>query len=374
MEATSTNPNGIAAREIAATHAASASSAEPAASTGNASADLAERAPPSCKLCGARTSPTLRSVPAVRSCPQCGIASLQNFPDRAGIESFYQDDYYSAETGARFLKAFELPFLLFRLLRYWSIARRAQAARRPADSAPAPGTSTAPPSAPSLLDVGCGRGDLLQLFQSRGWRALGTQLSRTAAQAARQHRGVEVVCGELPDLELEPGQFSVITFFHVLEHLPDPAPYLDRAHALLAKGGLLVVEVPDFSAPGFRVLGERCFCFDHPHHLIFFTPESLRGCLEAHGFHVEAQSRFSLEYSPYTTLQNWLNALPGTPNRLYRALMRNAEARRLRKSPWTWLHAALGGFLAPVAALVSFGAALRLWPGNTLRLYCRKQA
>ena len=75
-----------------------------------------------------------------------------------------------------------------------------------------------------------------------------------------------------------------------------------------------------------------------------------------------------------TTLQNWLNALPGTPNRLYRALMRNAEARRLRKSPWTWLHAALGGFLAPVAALVSFGAALRLWPGNTLRLYCRKQA
>ncbi|MBI4605527.1 MAG: class I SAM-dependent methyltransferase [Planctomycetes bacterium] len=307
----------------------------------------------SCHVCGAETSIAVHGPPAIVRCSACGLTALEAFPGDSERVASYQEDYYSAGTGARFLGPFEWVTSLLRTLRLQSILRRA----------PGPG---------AVLDVGCGRGDLLELFQRRGWRALGTQVSATAARAARELRGVEVLCGELPDLGLSPASFDVIAFFHVLEHLPRPDLYLQCAHALLAPGGLLVVEVPDCSSLAFRLLPLRNLCLDHPNHLFFFTPRSLRGLLERVGFHVVGESRFSLEHSPYTALQNLLNLLPGAPNRLYRSLMRNAEGRRLRRSPWTWVHGLAALCLALPALLASLLAVL-LPPGNTLRFYCRKR-
>lgn len=308
---------------------------------------------PACAACGGSVRPELPAPMATVVCVACGLEQLRELPSPAACESYYQEDYYTPETGARFLGVFEWPFQLFRRLRHASIQRRASRQG-------------------SILDVGCGRGDLLEVFKKQGWKVLGTQLSRTAARAAKETRGVDVVCGELPALELEAESFDVVTFFHVLEHLPEPGKYLQAAHRTLRADGLLVVEVPDCSSLGFRALKARSFTFDYPHHLLFFTPKSLRLLLARCGFEVEAVSRFSLEYSPYTTLQNMLNVLPGQPSRLYRALMRNADARALRRSPWTWMQALLGVLLAAPALLVSLSALL-LPGGNTLRMYCRKR-
>ncbi len=307
----------------------------------------------SCPVCGGALAPGLKGPPATVECDRCGMAALATIPSSEELASLYQEDYYSGETGARFLKPLEWPFLIFRWLRFRSISNRAA-------------------KAGTILDVGCGRGDLLEVFKRHGWRVLGTQLSTTAARAAKERRGVEVICGELPDLGLAEAQFDVVTFFHVLEHLSKPEAYLAAARSILADDGLLVVEVPDCSSPGFRLLGTRSFCFDYPHHLIFFIPKSLRMLLDLAGFEVIGESRFSIEYSPYTTLQNILNLLPGKPSRLYRAFMRNAEGRSLRRSPLTWLHALLGAALALPALLISLCACF--FPcGNTLRFYCRKR-
>jgi len=180
------------------------------------------------------------------------------------------------------------------------------------------------------------------------------------------------VVGELPELGLAPGSFDVITIFHVLEHLPEPAVYLACARDLLAEDGLLVVEVPNFRTWGFALLGRRNLCFDPPHHLHFLTPPALAALLERSGFRVEGRTFHSIEYSAFTTLQNWLNLLPGRPNRFYLALMGNPAGLALRRSPWTWAHALLACALAPLAVLASLpGAVLPL--GNTMRCYCRKE-
>jgi 2-polyprenyl-3-methyl-5-hydroxy-6-metoxy-1,4-benzoquinol methylase len=318
------------------------------------STDATADAPPRCNVCGGPATALLAGEPAVVRCSSCGLVSLGKFPSKAEQQARYQENYYDREKGERFLGAFERALRLFKKLRARAILRRM----------PGPG---------SLLDVGCGRGDLLELFQERGWRAVGTQVSQTAARAARTLRGVEVILGELPQLSLPEQSFHAITFFHVLEHLDRPSDYLRKAHDLLAPGGLLVVEVPNWESPGLRLLGRRGFCFDYPNHLVFFTPSSLRRLLDECGFEVEAESHFSLEYSPYTTLQNLLNALPGEPNRLYRALGLSAEARKFRMSPWTWLHALLAALMAAPAFLISL-TSLAFPAGNTLRLYCRKRA
>ena len=306
-----------------------------------------------CNLCGGKAAVVLDGAPTLVRCLECGLVSLDRFPPPAEREARYQGSYYSEERGERFLRVFELIVGFF-------ARRRMQAIRK---RAPGPGR---------ILDVGCGRGNLLERFQKNGWQAVGTQISRSAANAARTLRGVEVIVGELPELDLPPSSFQAITFFHVLEHLARPAEYLQKAHELLADDGLLLVEVPNFASPAFRLLGQRSFCLDYPNHLVFFTPSSLRDLLDRSGFAVEEVSRFSLEYSPYTTLQNLINFLPGQPNRLYRALSNNREGVCLRRSPWTWLHFMLGALLFLPALAISL-TALRFGEGNTMRLYCRKK-
>jgi SAM-dependent methyltransferase len=282
------------------------------------------------------------------------VTSLTPFPSPAGTVQLYQEDYYQETTGERFLSLAERFVVALRGLRVKAILRWQ----------PGPGR---------ILDLGCGRGELLELFERQGWQALGTQISQTAAAAARALRGVDVRLGELPQMGLEAASFDVITAFHVVEHLQDPVAYLREARRLLKPGGLLVLEVPNLACPGFRFLGTRDLCFDYPHHLFFFTPASLGRLLAEAGFAVQEISHFSLEYSPFTTLQNLLNVLPGSPNRLYRSLMNNRESLRLRKEPLTWLHWALAAALG-VPALVLALAGLALPMGNTIRLYCRPAA
>lgn len=306
-----------------------------------------------CAFCGrGPLEPWKPGEPAVLRCRACGGGSLDPLPAPAAQAELYQETYYEEDTGERFLGLAEAMVVRLKSFRYRAIAARA-------------------PEGRAILDVGCGRGDLLQLFKAKGWRVKGTQVSRTAAEAARRLRGIDVAVGELPELGLAPGSFDVVTFFHVLEHLADPGPYLACARELLAERGLLVVEVPNFRTWGFRLLGRRNLCFDHPHHLHFLTPAALAALVERWGFTVEERTFYSLEYSAFTTLQNWLNALPGEPNRFYRALMGNPAGLALRRSPWTWLHLLLGSLLGPLALLVS-AAGLALPMGNTIRFYCRR--
>ncbi len=79
-----------------------------------------------------------------------------------------------------------------------------------------------------------------------------------------------------------------------------------------------------------------------------------------------------MEYSPFTTLQNLLNLLPGEANRFIKSLMRNPEGQRLRRSLWTWLHWGLAlGLTVPAVILSALG--LVVPTGNTMRFYCRKR-
>jgi 2-polyprenyl-3-methyl-5-hydroxy-6-metoxy-1,4-benzoquinol methylase len=127
-----------------------------------------------------------------------------------------------------------------------------------------------------MLDVGCGSGDLLEHFARQGWEIYGIDPSASAIAAAAK-RGARVHQGTLRDQPWEPGSFALITFQHALEHIDDPIDALKCARALLEPGGLLVIDVPNWSCWQRRLLfRSRWHPLELPRHLQHFSPRALQ--------------------------------------------------------------------------------------------------
>lgn len=134
-----------------------------------------------------------------------------------------------------------------------------------------------------LLDFGCGGGKFLRRMRDVGWDVTGIDFSETAVQAVRD-AGLKALQGTLPHPELSPGSFDVVTMRHALEHVPDPQAVLRAARELLAPGGRLVIQVPNFAGWDVNYFGDAAIALDLPIHLTHFTPQTLRAMVERAGF------------------------------------------------------------------------------------------
>lgn len=149
------------------------------------------------------------------------------------------------------------------------------------------------------LDVGCGDGALSSALKAAGAaHVAGIEVDAAAATRARAWLDV-VVEGSVLDVDLPfgHGEFDLIVFADVLEHLPDPDAALRRCLPLLANGGRVVVSVPNmrFWLILWRLAADRWEYAEHGirdrTHLRIFTKRSLLRMLAAHGLEVEVLTR-----------------------------------------------------------------------------------
>ena len=97
-----------------------------------------------------------------------------------------------------------------------------------------------------ILDVGFGRGKLLYRCKILGAIPYGVEMDMDMVSMARQHLGVNALCGSIFDLDLNE-RFDVIFMNDFIEHLLEPKKVLQRARELLQPGGLLVIWTPNAS-------------------------------------------------------------------------------------------------------------------------------
>lgn len=97
----------------------------------------------------------------------------------------------------------------------------------------------------TLLDVGTGMGQFLNLARTHFHRVAGTEVSQTALKIAKEKYGLELVQGQIEDADLPKNSFDTITMFHVLEHVSDAKKTIARCKELLKDGGVLLVCVPN---------------------------------------------------------------------------------------------------------------------------------
>src|SRR3546814_16759808 len=68
----------------------------------------------------------------------------------------------------------------------------------------------------SILDVGCGTGDVLVAAAERGWRAVGVEPVPESADIAVE-RGLDVHCALLQESGLPEARFDLVTAYHAVE-------------------------------------------------------------------------------------------------------------------------------------------------------------
>src|SRR5262249_7798136 len=98
-----------------------------------------------------------------------------------------------------------------------------------------------------VVDVGCGRGEFLELLKERGSRGIGIDADASMVELV-QSKGLEAIRADgLDYLRDNPGEFDGVFAAHLIEHMaPDPLVELVKAaSAALRDGGRLIVVSPN---------------------------------------------------------------------------------------------------------------------------------
>ncbi len=131
------------------------------------------------------------------------------------------------------------------------------------------------------LDVGCDHGFFIDDVRRYGFTVTGVEPSQSA-RAYATGIGLHV----MPDLHAVTGTFSVISLWHVLEHIDQPRQVLHQLFNLCEPGGLLCLRVPDAGSFWARVLRDRWIWFQAQNHVLHYTADTLRAVVEHAGFEV----------------------------------------------------------------------------------------
>jgi len=144
-----------------------------------------------------------------------------------------------------------------------------------------------------ILDVGCGRGEWLELLRKSGYSARGIDINKVMLEQCHTI-GFEVIEAEaiaylqdLPDSSL-----GAVTGFHIIEHLPFAVlmKLFDETMRVLQPGGLIIFETPN---PRNLFVGSGDFYRD-PTHVNPIHPDTIAYIASLKGF-INAESYFFAE-------------------------------------------------------------------------------
>lgn len=149
------------------------------------------------------------------------------------------------------------------------------------------------PASDTIVDLGCGTGDLLPFLGEKSRRVIGVEKSPRMLEAARrrfagQEETFQLRIGELEYLPLREGEADLAVINMVLHHLPEPVKALQEVHRVLKKGNLFIIS--DLLRHDHETMRER-----YGDRWLGFSEPEMKKWLEVSGFYVKKIEFFDLK-------------------------------------------------------------------------------
>ena len=138
----------------------------------------------------------------------------------------------------------------------------------------------------SFLDIGCATGALVEYMKNEGWDSKGVELCEQAADFGSKTRNIDIFSGTVEQAFYDDNQFDVIHCSHLIEHLNNPALYLDEVVRILKPGGLFLCTTPNSDGFQAKLFGSkwRSAIADH---MFLFSRKNLQRLMKSRNFTIE---------------------------------------------------------------------------------------
>lgn len=219
-------------------------------------------------------------------CASCALIFLNPMYSDEKLASFYPGNYYAYQEQAENSSRKEV---LKRLLGYKTGTKDPSFER--------PGT---------MLDLGCGSGWFLEKMRSRGWTALGVEISEPAAKLGRD-KGLDIFCGTLQEANFPSEHFDYVRSNHSFEHINCPQETLEEICRILKPHGKLLIGVPNTRSFSAFVFREYWWYLTVPVHVFNYSAQNLPSLLTRHNIRVEKVRLNSDYHGLVGSFQIWLN-------------------------------------------------------------------
>jgi len=211
---------------------------------------------------------------AIWQCGQCTLRFTQDIPDAASIGPYYKSENYISHSNTNE----GLVNRLYHMVRRQTLNDKYRLIH---------GTTRLRKG--RLLDIGAGTGAFAGYMQEQGWEVTGLEPDDSARAVARTDHKVELL-GMDQLFNLPADSFDAITLWHVLEHVHDLHPYMERLKSLVRRHGRIFIAVPNYTSYDARVYKEMWAAYDVPRHLYHFSPDAMERLLTQHGLQLQFSS------------------------------------------------------------------------------------
>lgn len=136
-----------------------------------------------------------------------------------------------------------------------------------------------------VLEIGCGRGEFILEAVSHGLEAVGVEYAEASALQARAllEGRAEILTGDIDSAQLPAASFDYCLFADVIEHVRNPAAFIDQVWRVLKPGGMVFIATPSIDSPSARFMRENWMEFKLEH-LSYFNRHTLDQLLHRHHF------------------------------------------------------------------------------------------
>jgi len=212
-------------------------------------------------------------------CQDCNLVFTMDLPGEKEMGRYYQSEEYisHSDTKKGFINR------LYHVSRNFMLSRKRKLIERENNS-----------NSKELLDIGSGSGYFLNHMKKHGWRVTGIEKDKGAREFSKQTFHLDVYNADHL-FKLPEKQYSIVTLWHVLEHMRNPEKVMSNIHKILTDDGILILALPNYTSFDAKHYQSFWAAYDVPRHLWHFSPASVQKLSERSGFQIIRKKRMPLD-------------------------------------------------------------------------------